>query len=108
MKLPTPKRLATKDIKVQIANGTDENGVLNIVDVFDVKCRFEQSNSVAYTKEGEKLTLKGKAFIFEKLEKFPDDASGLCTVGEIQYDIVHSSKKYDPYGSINHIVLELI
>lgn len=108
MRLPVPKFLATEGAKIQIADGTDENGVLKVVNEFDVKCRFEQGNFVAYTKEGEKLTLKGKTFIFEKLDAFPDDTEGYCTIDEITYDIVHASKKRNPDGSINHIVLELI
>lgn len=108
MKLPVTKFLANEDANIQIANGTDENGALNIVDKVDVKVRFEQSNSVVYTKEGTKVTLKAKLFMFEKFDKIPDDASGFCTINNIKYDIVNSSKKMNPDGSVNHIVLELI
>ena len=51
MKLPVPKFLATASADVQIADGTDENGALNIVKKVDVKARLEQSNVVVYTKE---------------------------------------------------------
>lgn len=108
MKLPVPKYLATASAIVQIADGTDENGALDIIDNFDVKARLEQSNSVVYTKEGTKVTLKAKLFIFEKFEKFPDDASGFCTVNDIKYDIVNTSKKRNPDNSVHHIVLELV
>lgn len=109
MMLAVPKFLATESAAIEIAGGTDENGALKIVSTFDVKCRHQQSNSVVYTKEGTKVTLKGKAFIFEQFELFPDnDASGFCTIGGIKYDMVHSSKKRNPDGSVNHIVLELI
>lgn len=108
MKLYVPKFLANKNIAIEIANGTDENGSLNIVKEVNALCRFEQNSSVTYTKEGEKITLKGKAFIFEKFDEFDDEVSGFCTVNGIKYDIANSSKKYNPDGSVNHIVLELI
>ena len=36
MKLPVPKFLAVTNAKIQLANGTDENGSLNIVSEFDI------------------------------------------------------------------------
>lgn len=108
MKLPVPKFLATASAIVQIADGTDENGALKVVSEVDVKARLEQSNAVVYTKEGTKVTLKAKLFIFEKFEEIPDDASGFCTVNGIKYDIVNTSKKRNPDNSVHHIVLELI
>ena len=108
MKLPVPKFLATASADVQIADGTDENGALNIVKEIDVKARLEQSNAVVYTKEGTKVTLRAKLFIFEKLDEIPDDALGHCTVEGIKYDIVKTSKKRNPDNSVNHIVLELV
>lgn len=106
--LPVPKFLAKTDISVEIGEGTDENGVLNVVDKFNVKCRFEESNSSIYTKDGAKVTLKAKAFIFDELSRFPDDVSGFCTINDIKYDIAHSSKKFNPDATINHVVLELM
>lgn len=108
MKLPVPKFLATASANVQIADGTDENGALNIVKKVDVKARLEQSNAVVYTKEGTKVTLRAKLFIFEKFDEIPDDASGFCTVESIKYDIVKTSKKRNPDNSVHHIVLELV
>ena len=109
MKLPVPKFLATASANIQIANGTDENGALNIVSsVDDVGCRLEQSDEVVYTRDGTKVTLRAKLFIFDKFEEIPDDAHGLCTVGGNKYDIANTSKKRNPDNSVNHIVLELI
>ena len=108
MKLPVPKFLATASAVVQIADGTDENGALNIVKKVDVKARLEQSNAVVYTKEGTKVTLRAKLLIFENLDEIPDNASGFCTVEGIKYDIVKTSKKRNPDNSVNHIVLELV
>lgn len=109
MRLPVPKFLAMTSAHVQIADGTDENGALKIVKELDnIMGRFEQSNSVAYTKEGAKVTLKAKLFIFEKLNEIPDEMSGFCTVNNTKYDIVHISKKLNPDATIHHIVLELI
>lgn len=108
MKLMVPKFLAQADAIVQIADGTDENGALKIVSNVDVKARLEQSNAVVYTKEGTKVTLRAKLFIFEKLESIPDDACGFCTVGGDKYDIVNTSKKRNPDNTVHHIVLELI
>lgn len=108
MKLPVPKFLATTSAHVQIADGTDENGALKVVKELDVKGRHEQSNAIVYTKEGVKVTLRAKLFIFEKFDEIPDDTSGFCTVNGIKYDIVHTSKKLNPDGSVHHIVLELI
>lgn len=108
MKLPVPKFLSTADAIVEIADGTDENGALNIVKEVSIKARLEQSNAVVYTKEGTKITLKAKLFIFDKLEEIPDDASGFCTVENNKYDIVNTSKKRNPDNSVHHIVLELV
>lgn len=110
MKLPVPKFLATGSAEVQIADGTDENGALNIVKKVDVKARLEQSNAVVYTKEGTKVTLRAKLFIFEKFDEIPDGTLGYCTVEGIgiKYDIVNTSKKRNPDNSVHHIVLELI
>lgn len=108
MKLPTLKSLATGSAFIQIADGTDENGALNIISEFEVPCRNEQSNSVVYTKEGMKITLRAKLIIFERFEDIPDDAHGFCTVNGVKYDIFNTSKKRNPDNSVNHIVLELI
>lgn len=108
MKLLVPKFLATQTAIVQIADGTDENGELKITNEFEVPSRLEQSNAVIYTKEGTKVTLKAKLFIFEQFDKVPDNASGFCSVNSIKYDIAHASKKRNPDGSVHHIVLELV
>lgn len=108
MRLPVPKYLATASAVVKIADGTDENGALNIVKEVDVSARLEQSNSVIYTKDGTKVTLKAKLFIFDKLDEIPNDASGLCIVEGNTYDIANTSKKRNPDNSVHHIVLELI
>lgn len=108
MKLPTLSFLTKEEVKIEVSDGTDENGALDIKKSFEVKARFEQSNSVIYTKEGTKVSLRGKLFIFEKLDEFPDDMSGFCTIDETKYDIVHASKKRNPDNSVNHVVLELI
>ena len=108
MRLPVPKFLATASAVVKIADGTDENGALNIVKEVDVSARLEQSNSVIYTKDGTKVTLKAKLFIFDKLDEIPNDVSGFCIVEGNTYDIANTSKKRNPDNSVHHIVLELI
>lgn len=108
MNLPIPKFLATASAELEIADGTDENGLLNIVDRVNVKARLEQSNSVVYISEGKKVTLRAKLFVFEKFERIPDDAQGFCIVDGKQYDIANTSKKRSPDNSIHHIVLELV
>lgn len=108
MQLPIPRFLATASATISIADGTDENGALKIVDEFSVKARLEQSSSVIYTKEGTKVSLKAKLFVFEKFDRIPDDAHGFCTVGNTKYDIANTSKKWDPDNTVHHIVLELI
>lgn len=108
MGLPVPKFLARTSASIQIVSGTDENGAPNVVSEFNVNCRSEQSNAVAFTKEGRDVPLKSKVFIFEKFESFPDEIAGFCTINSVRHDIVNGSKKLNPDGSINHIVLELI
>ena len=108
MKLMVPKYLAKADALVQIADGTDENGALKVVKTIDVKARLEQSNAVVYTKEGTKVTLRAKLFIFEKLDAVPDNAHGFCTVNGEKYDIANTSKKRNPDNTVHHIVLELV
>ena len=108
MKLQVPKFLAKTSAKIQIVNGTDENGAPNITSEFDVKCRSERSNAVTFTNEGREVPLKAKVFIFEKFESFPDEITGFCTIGTVTYDIANACKQLNPDGSINHIVLELI
>lgn len=109
MKLPVPKFLAVNQAHIKLASETDENGALKITSEFDVQCRFQEGRTVAYTKEGNKIFLKGKAFIlggFCNLTE--DDILGFCTIEGVEYDILSGSKKYNPDGSINHIVLELM
>lgn len=108
MQLPIPKFLATASAEISISDGTDENGALKIVDTFGAKARLQQDNSVVYTKDGVKVTLKAKLFVFEKFDRIPDDAHGFCTVNNEKYDIVNTSKKRDTDNSVHHIVLELI
>ena len=108
MKLPTPKFLANSNVKIQVVDGTDENGAQNITNEIDVGARLQQSNSIVYTKEGKKVSLKAKLFIFEKLDEIPDDVSGFCIVNDNKYDIANLSKKMNPDNSVNHIVLELV
>ena len=109
MKLPVPKFLATTDAKIQIASGTDENGVLIITDeINNMKVRLEKGNSSTYTKEGNKIRLQAKIFIFEKFDKFPEEVIGQCTIDNCKYDIVNAKRLFNPDGSIHHIVLELI
>jgi hypothetical protein len=108
MQLPIPKFLATASANISIADGTDENGALKVIDTFSAKARLQQSNSVVYTKEGVKVSLKAKLFVFEKFDRIPDDAHGFCEVENEKYDIANVSKKRDPDNSIHHIVLELI
>lgn len=100
--------LATESIVLDVTNGTNEDGAKEVVSTIVVKARVEQGNSVVYTKEGEKITLSMKLFIFEQFEAFPDDLSGFCTVYGNKYDIFKGSKKRNPDGSINHIVVELM
>jgi hypothetical protein len=110
MKLPVPKFLAVTNMTVELCE-LDENGAHKILSTFDVECRFEESHSVVYTKEGKKATLSGKAFIFEKLDKFPNDPEtiiGHCKVNDVTHNISHAIRKLNPDGSINHIVLGLI
>lgn len=111
MKLPVPKFLAVTNITIELSDGLDENGSHKIVSTFDVGCRFEESHSVVYTNEGKKTTLSGKAFIFEKLDKFPNnpnDIVGRCKVRDGEYHISQAIRMLNPDGSVNHIVLGLM
>ena len=108
MRLSVPKFLAKDDIVVKVADGYDENGSPKISETIEVKARVEKKSTTIYNKEGNKVTTKARAFIFEKLESFPDELSGFCTVGEESYDIAMLSKLKNPDGSTNHIVMELI
>lgn len=108
MRLPVPKFLATTDSNIQIADGTNENGELNIVEQINVKCRFEKGNGSIYTKEGIKVPLQAKVYIFEKLDKFPEVICGKCTSSNCTYDIANAKRLINPDGSVHHIVLELI
>ena len=108
MKLPTLKHLATKSAIVQIADGTDENGSPKVVKEISCDCRVEQENKTIYLKDGRQVTLMMKLFIFEKLDDFPNEISGFCTIFNYKYDIAIAKTFYNPDGSKNHIVLELI
>lgn len=109
MKLPTLKHLAKASATIKLAEGTNENGDLNVVkELENVAVRLEQSSAVVYTNEGKKVTLKAKIFLFEKLEEIPDEAHGFCIINGIQYDIANTKKLLNPDSSVHHIVLELI
>lgn len=108
MKLNRPKFLATENVIIEIADGTDENGALNIVSVVETKARVESTNSIVYTKEGVKTTLKQKLFIFDRFDKIPDCASGFCTVNNIKYDVAFTAKYKNPDGTMNHVLMGLM
>ena len=106
MRLPTFKKLA--NTKVHISFGViDENGELVITKEIDVKARKEETNSFAYTSEGAKVQLKAKLYIFEKLYEFPHAEKATCVIGEDSYDVVTLGTKFNPNGTIHHILLEL-
>lgn len=108
MKLKSLSFLATEDIIVEITEGTDENGSKNVVDSFQTKARVEQSNTAPIIRNGEKVSASIKLFIFDMFEKFQNETTGYCTVYGEKYDIIKCSKKRNPDGSVNHVVLELI
>ena len=104
----TPKFLMNTPVFITFTDGIDENGAAKLLKEVTTSARVETSNSVVYDAEGKKARLKAKAFIFEKLEQFPDEMKGTCYVGNLKYDIHLGSKKRNPDGSVNHIVLELM
>lgn len=108
MKLPTLKHLATESIEVKIANGTDENGSPKISKTVSCKCRAEQTSEIVYLKDGRKVTLLMKLFIFDKLDEFPTEFSGFCTIFNYTYDIAAVRRLLNPDGSLNHIELRLM
>lgn len=107
MKLPVPKFLATKQAHIKFFDGTDENGAEEIQSEVDVSCRLQSYDGTTYTKDGQKVSLKAKVFVFEKLESFPEEVTGKCTVDCSDYNIATASRKLNPDGTVNHIVLEL-
>lgn len=108
MKLSVPSFLAKKEIDLKLFNGTDANGENIIAVELSVGCRLELANGTTYTKEGKRVPLSGKVFIFDKLGSFPDEVSGTCKIGTVNYDIAKASVKHNPDGTVNHIVLELM
>lgn len=108
MKLPTLKGLATSHANVEISNGTDENGSVTVEKEIPCDCRVEQRNDVVALKDGRQVTVLMKVFIFDKLDEFPDNILGFCTLFNYRYDIAKGSIKRNPDGSVNHIVLELM
>ena len=104
----TPKFLANKSITVHIADGHDENGELKIVQIEEFKARVETDNSIVYTKEGRKTTLKAKAFIFENVDNLSVEMEGKCIVEGSEYIIQSVAKMLNPDGSVNHFKLGLI
>ena len=107
MQLPNLKYLANTDAHIGFGS-LDENGELVISKELDIKVRKESTNSVIYTQEGAKVTLKAKLFIFEKLDEFPDDEKGTCKIDECNYDVASIQKALNPDGTIHHIVLGLM
>lgn len=106
--LYVPEFLAKEDVLVKISDGLDENGSPKITSENLVKARIESSNSVAYTKDGQKVRLSLKAFIFKGHENFYVGMSGECIVEGKEYKVVTTKKLENPDGSVNHYVLGLM
>ena len=105
----TPKLLAKTDLLIKIADGYDENGSPKIAKELTVQARHQSDCSTIYTKDGHKITLRAKVFIFEGFEELHEGMTGQCIMGtDVEYDIVNASRKTNPDGSTNHFVLELI
>lgn len=104
----TPKFLANESIAVHIADGTNENGALKIVQVVDLKARIEAANEIVYLPDGKKGTLKQKAFVFEDLDKLPERFEGKIVVGNVEYILVSVRLCLNPDGSRNHFVLGMM
>lgn len=101
------RKVANSKAHVQLGNKFDENGELEIIKEFDVKARKESSNSTVYTREGVRVNLKKKLFIFESLAEFKGMDHGFCTIDEERFDIATIKTLLNLDGTINHIVLEL-
>lgn len=108
MRLSVPSFLATKNAEVSFSNGTDENGQLVYTNTIDIHCRNESCDETVYLPDGKKMNVTEKLFIFEKLELFPEKIEGTCNLEGHMYNILKGSKKRNPDGTINHIVLELV
>ena len=105
----TPKFLAKSDLLIKIAEGYDENGSLKIAKEVMVKARHQSDCSTVYTKDGHKITLRAKVFIFENFDELYEGMTGQCIMGtDVEYDIVNASRKTNPDGTTNHYVLELV
>lgn len=109
MKLPTPKFLAKQLIVIEFYDSkTDENGESITLSQIEVMCRYQESDETSYLSNGKKVKLVAKAFVFDKLDEFPEKIIGKVTVGTDSHEIFKGERFKNPDGSANHIVLEMI
>lgn len=109
MKLTTPKFLAKQPIVIEFYDSkTDENGESITLSQIEVMCRYQQSDETSYLPNGKKVKLVAKAFVFDKLDEFPEKIIGKVTVGTDSHEIFKGERFKNPDGSANHIVLEMI
>ena len=109
MSLFVPKFLANKTISLVFnSEDTDENGEEKIIGEISTKCRMQKDDGTAYLADGKKADLRAKVFVFDELDKFPDEIFGECTIDGTKYQIAKASKMANPDGTINHVVLELM
>ena len=109
MKLTTPKLLAKQPIVIEFYDSkTDENGESITLSQIKVMCRYQQSDETSYLPNGKKVKLVAKAFVFDKLDEFPEKIIGKVTVGTDSHEIFKGERFKNPDGSANHIVLEMI
>lgn len=101
------KQLAKTPISLKITDGLDENGSPKVVQEVEAKARVESTSTVVYTKDGQKVTLSKKAFIFDNLETFQNPIEGICLVEGKEHKVVTSAFLTNPDGSLNHIKLGL-
>lgn len=109
MKLPTPKFLANQLIQIEFHDDkTDVNGNNVVLSSLEVMCRYQESNETSYLKDGKKVRLVGKAFVFDKLDEFPEKIIGKATIGTDSHEVFKGERFKNPDGSVNHIVLEMV
>lgn len=103
-----PSFLAKQDVTIKITDGTDMNGVENVTNEINVEARVQTTNTFTYTVKGQKVALQAKVFLFNKLEIFNCNVTGKCIINVNEFAINRIRILYNPDGTKNHVVLELI
>lgn len=106
--LPYPKFFDRIPVKINLTQGTNENGAPNIVQIYVGNCRFNNKVISKRLADGQLIQLSGKIYIGKDIAPTMPLLEGSVELFGQEYKIYSGKKLLNPDGSVHHVELELI